>query len=447
MNTKTREGKLPISTKAGFGVADLGGNLFFTAMGFWALNYLTDTVMLSAAAAGVALMVGKIWDAVTDPVMGYVSDRTKTRFGRRRPYLLAGSIPLGLTMWYFFTNPNIDNPALLTAWAILSLCLVNTAYTVVNIPYSALTPELTQDYHERTSLNGWRFSFSLVGTLLGAVAIQPIVFSFSTRSEGFSFAGLLMGAVMAVTALITFFAVREPGHETREIPAEGLISTYKAVFTNRAYVILILAYAVNILAINFVQTSIVYYFKYIFLREDMTMFALGALLLVSIAMVPVSVPYAKRFGKRFAYQTGFVLLTLSCLLIFFTGHLFGIPYVIGLMALSGVGLGFAIVAPWAMVPDTIEWDARHTGNRKEGAYYGMWTFISKLGQAFSLGVSGIILSSSGYVAEAMQSASSIFAIRLLAGLIPAAAFALGIFVMSRYPITEKVYKDMVASRD
>ena len=126
--------RLSVGTKMGFGAADLGGNLFFTAMGFWTLNFLTDTVGLSATAAGAAVMIGKLWDAVTDPMMGFISDRTRTRWGRRRPYLLFGALPLALTMWIFFTNPKFDNPVSLVLWATLALCALNTAYTVVNIP-------------------------------------------------------------------------------------------------------------------------------------------------------------------------------------------------------------------------------------------------------------------------------------------------------------------------
>ena len=109
--------RLKVREKLGFGVADLGGNLFFTAMGFWSMNYLTDTVGLPAALAGLAVMVAKIWDAVTDPVMGYISDRTISRLGRRRPYLLYGAIPLALTAWFFFSAPTMENPVALTVWA------------------------------------------------------------------------------------------------------------------------------------------------------------------------------------------------------------------------------------------------------------------------------------------------------------------------------------------
>ena len=205
--------KLAVRTKLGFGVADLGGNLFFTAMGFWSMNYLTDTVGIPAALAGMAVMVAKIWDAVTDPMMGYISDRTRSPLGRRRPYMIFGALPLLLSSWLFFTAPALQGPAALTAWAIATLCLLNTAYTVVNIPYGSLTPELTKDYHERTSLNGYRFGFAVIGTILGAAIVLPIVGVFGDKKAGFSAVGLLFGVVMAVTALITGFSVRERPHD------------------------------------------------------------------------------------------------------------------------------------------------------------------------------------------------------------------------------------------
>jgi GPH family glycoside/pentoside/hexuronide:cation symporter len=185
--------KLSVKQKLGFGIFDLGGNMFFTLIGFWCLKYLTDTVGLSAAWAGAAWMIGKVWDAVTDPLMGYISDRTRSRWGRRRPYLLFGAVPMMLTMGFFFTSPNIASPLLLTLWAILALILLNTAATVINIPYSSLTPELTDDYHERTSLNGYRFGCAVFGTIIGAAAVQPLVELFPSRRLGFSMTGFILG--------------------------------------------------------------------------------------------------------------------------------------------------------------------------------------------------------------------------------------------------------------
>ena len=446
MPTAKITAKLSLGTKAGFGIADLGGNLFFTAMGFWSLNYLTDTVALSAAAAGLAIMIGKFWDAVTDPIMGFISDRTRTRFGRRRPYLLFGSVPLGLAMWYFFTKPDITDPFALTVWATLALCALNTAYTIVNIPYSALTPELTQDYNERTSLNSFRFGFAVLGTILGAAIVLPIVTAFPNRAGGFSAAGAVMGIAMTVTALVTVFSVHEPDHSKEPLPTEGFFETYLSVFKNRAFVILLFTYAFNVLALNFLQGILVYYFKYLYDAEGMTTIAMVILLLVAMACIPVSVPVSKRFGKRLTYQTGFGVLAAVCVILYFFGHVFGIQFFFVMMFFGGIGLGLTYVAPWAMVPDTIEWDALRSGNRKEGAYYGMWTFVSKSGQALSIGLSGFILSSSGYVADAVQGAGAKSAIRLLLGPFPAIVFLGGIVLLAFYPITEKKYNEMLALR-
>lgn len=438
--------KLSIRTKAGFGVCDLGGNLFFTAMGFWSLNYLTDTVALSAAAAGLAIMIGKFWDAVTDPMMGYISDRTRTKMGRRRPYILFGAIPLGISMWYFFTNPHIANPVLLTVWATIALCALNTFYTIVNIPYSALTPELTQDYNERTSLNSFRFGFAVIGTILGAAIVLPIVNLFPERSRGFSAAGLVMGVAMLVTALITFFSVREPDHSKEDLPTEGFFETYLSVFKNRAYVILLFTYALNVLALNFLQGILVYYFKYIYFAENLTTIAMVILLVVAMLCIPLSVPISKRIGKKLTYQLGFVILATVCAVLYLFGHVLGIQFFFAMMFLAGIGLGLAYVAPWAMIPDTIEWDAVRSGRRKEGAYYGMWTFMSKSGQALSIGLSGLILSASGYASGAAQTPKAIGAIRLLLGPVPAIVFIGAVILLNTYPITEKVYNDMMKKR-
>ena len=165
--------KLPLGTKLGYGACDFGGNLFFTATAFVLMNFLTDTVGLAAGLAGIALMVGRIWDAFYDPVIGFISDRTKNKMGRRRPYMLGAAIPLFVAVVLMFTNPTLIMGAgvsqtTLFIYAMVVYIILCTTYSTVNIPYSSLGPELTDDYHERTSLNAYRFGFAAVGTLLGA---------------------------------------------------------------------------------------------------------------------------------------------------------------------------------------------------------------------------------------------------------------------------------------
>lgn len=440
MNKPTNSTRLPLRVKLGFGIGDLGGNLFFTAMGFWSLNYLTDTVGIAAAAAGIAIMAGKIWDAVTDPMMGFISDRTRSRWGRRRPYLLFGSLPLLLSMWYFFSAPVFQNATAGAIWAGLMLCVLNTAYTVVNIPYGSLTPELTKDFKERTSLNGFRFSFAVVGTILGAAIVQPILGLAGDKRLGFSLVGLLFGFIMAATILTTFFTVREPESAGENRPTEKFLATFLAVFKDRTYVRLVLVYTCNLTGITFVQAILVYYFKYLYQNEGMTTMAMILLLLTAMICIPVSVQVARRIGKKRTYQIALGVLAFSCLTIFFLGHIFGINFTLAVMVFAGIGVGFGYVPPFAMLPDVVEVDAVRSGHRKEGAYYGMWTFASKIGVALAAALTGVFLGFSGFIPDVAQSAATLLTIRLVIGPIPAAILIAGIFLIQRYPLDEKTYE-------
>ena len=439
---KTLVDRLTVRTKLGFGVADLGGNLFFTAMGFWALNYLTDTVGLPAALAGLAIMVGKAWDAVTDPLMGYISDRTRSKLGRRRPYILYGAVPLFLACWLFFTAPLIDGTAALTVWAIATLCLLNTAYTVVNIPYGSLTPELTKDYHERTSLNGYRFGFAVFGTILGAALVLPLVEAVGDRRAGFSVVGLVFGLVMAITAIITGVSVREKAASSER--PEGFFRTYGVVFKNRPYLFVLFTYMLHLSAISFLSGILVYYMKYVHNDEGLTTLAMVALLVVAMVCIPISVIVSRKIGKKRTYQLAFAFLVIGCMAIFFGGHIIGPGFTIAMMVIAGIGVGFAYVPPFAMLPDAIEVEAKRTGRRREGAYYGVWTFIAKLGQSGATALMGFILAAARYVPDVAQTEESILAIRLLVGPIPTLVLIAAIVLVQFYPIDENAYETAMA---
>ena len=438
--------KLPLSVKLGFGIGDLGGNLFFTAMGFYSLIYLTDTVGLAASLAGIAILIGKFWDAVTDPMVGFLSDRTRSRWGRRRPYLLFGALPLLLAMWYFFSAPDYSGAQ--TAgflWATFALCLLNTAYTVVNIPYGSLTPEITKDYQERTSLNGFRFSFAVIGTILGAAVVLPIVNLAKNPHVGYSHVGLLFGFIMAATILTTFFSVRETTHLSDPRPKTKFFDTFLVVFKNKTYMRLVAVYTLNLTGITFVQTMLVYYFKYIYQNETMTTIAMLLLLGVAMLCVPLSVLVAKRIGKKRTYQLALAILVVSCLAIFLFAHTLGMVFTFCVMVFAGVGIGFGYVPPFAMLPDVVEVDAIQTKSRKEGAYYGMWTFFSKIGVALAAALSGVFLGFAKFVPNIVdQTPGALFTIRLLIGPVPALIFLAGILLIQPYPLDEEKYDAILA---
>jgi GPH family glycoside/pentoside/hexuronide:cation symporter len=445
--------RLPVSVKLGYGVCDLGGNLFFTVIGFWLLNYLTDTVGLAAGLAGLTIAVGKIWDAVTDPMAGYLSDRTKSRLGRRRPWMLFGSIPLFITMIFMFTNPALfggaswnpaDEQTFLFVWATVLFCLLCTAYTAVNIPYNSLTPELTQDYHERTSLNGYRFGFAVIGSLLGAGASLPIVMAFPDKNTGFAGMGFIFGAIMLITALITVIKVREP-MIGGEISNKGFLKTYLKVFKNRPYVLILLTYALHITGLTVVMGVAIYYFKYIHNAESKTTIAMLILLLTAMAFIPVSVMLSKKIGKKLVYGIGMSIFAIGTLLLFAFGHTQPVSFSFIVMFFTGTGFGFTYAMPYAIVPDAVEYDYLITGERTEGAFYGIWTFGIKMGQALALAISGTVLSLFGYMPDVAQSESSLLGIRLLLGPVPAAILALSLVTLYLYPINEKRYNEILTA--
>ncbi len=436
------EGKLSRKVKIGFGICDLGGNLFFTVMGFYLLFFLTDVAGLAAGLAGTALMIGKIWDAVTDPAVGYLSDRTASRMGRRRPYMLYGSIFLFIFMVVIFYNPHIKNQSLLFIWVAIAYCLLNTAYTLVNIPYGALTPELTPDFHERTVVNGYRMSFAVIGTLIGAGVVLPLTKLFPNRDAGWTFMGGVMGAVMLATALITFYTVKEYD-KGKPIEKTNVIKSYREVLKLKPFLLALAPWSLHIAGITVIQGALLYYFRYIYKAENFFQVALLVLLLSSLVFIPVWVKISKRIGKKFSYNIGMLIFAAAVILFFFLGHRLGVYFALVVMFVAGIGFATQYVMPYAIVPDIVEYDFVNNGVRREGAFYGLWTFFSKLGQSFALALNGWILSLFGYVPNTEQSRLSILGIRILSGPIPALFFLSGVVILSFYPITREYYDKML----
>ena len=445
---KMENQKLSVGLKMGYGVADFGGQLFFTATSFVLLNYLTDTVGLAAALAGIALMIGRIWDAFYDPIIGYVSDRTVNKMGRRRPFMLAGSIPFFIAMIVMFTNPVLlfgagISQTTLFIYVMIVYLILCTAYSTVNIPYFSLAPELTTDYNERTSLNGYRSGFAAVGTLLGAGLALPIVAMAPDKNMGFVLMGLIFGSVVLVSMLTTVFTVREPA-KLKPAQTMGLVKTYTEVFKNKPFDIILLAYICHIIAITIASAIVIYYFKYVLGAESDTTYAMLILIVTALLFIPVSVWLSKKVGKKLVYGMGFISMALGLIALFFCGHTYGVTFTLIVMCFMGMGMGFTYAIPYAIVADAIEYDYLRTGERREGAFFGVWTWAYKIGQALAVFAMGLTLSAMGYVPNLIpQPEIAQLGIRLFFGPISAAIFILGAIILYFYPITEKRYKEIL----
>jgi len=444
--------KLSVGVKLGYGVCDFGGNLFFTATAFVLMIYITDTMGLKAGLAGTALFIGRIWDAFYDTVIGYVSDRTNTRLGRRRPFMLVGAVPLCIAMILMFTNPalfkeNLSQTELFifTTLVYIFLC---TSYSTVNIPYCSMTPELTNDYHERTSLTGYRFGFAAIGTLMGAGAAWPIVGLMKDKNMGFILLGAVFGGIMMVSALITVFTTKEPAM-LKPARSVGFFKTYIEVFKNKPYLLILSTYILHIIAITIVSQVAAYYFDYVLAarnvmnpKDEITK-AMLILIGTAFLFIPVSVLMSKKFGKKLVYGAGFVIMSAGLVALFMFGDKKPISFTMIMMLIMGSGLGLLYVPPFTIVADAIEYGYLQTGERREGSFFGIWTWGLKLGQALAALSMGWILQLMGYVKGVLpQAPSAELGIRLLLGPISAAVFILAALVLYFYPITEKRYSEI-----
>ncbi len=429
--------RLTLRTKLGFGIGDLGGNLFFTIMGFYLLYFFTDVVGMLPALAGTALMIGKVWDAITDPVTGYYSDRTKTRWGRRRPYMFVGAIASFFSMIMIFTPVSLSSQMKLFIYFTFVYCLLNTAYTLVNIPYAALLPELTQNYHERTILTGWRMSFAVIGTFFGAALVMPIV-----EAIGWPLMGTFMGAVMLFSALATIWAIKEPKEPEISL-TDGFIRTFGEILKEKTFLTALLPWTFFITGTSMVQGALVYYFAYIFGNEGLFQIALVALLFFSLACIPLWVKISNKIGKKKSYMIGMTIMGVGVMAFSLLGPILGATFGVVLMAICGIGLSTHYVMPHAILPDIVEWDAHTKGKgRREGVYSSLWTFTSKLGQALALALNGWILALVGYSSTNITSLSRT-GIILLCGPLPLLWYLVGLWVIKSYPIDRAFYEAMI----
>jgi GPH family glycoside/pentoside/hexuronide:cation symporter len=436
--------KISRKIKLGFGAGEFSSSIFFTITSFWLMNFLTDEVRLSAALAGTALLVGKIWDAVIDPPIGYLSDHTRSRWGRRRPYILFFTIPFGIAFVLMFRNPGIEAQSGKFLWALLTYVFFCTVYSFTQIPYNALLPEISQDYNERTNIVGYKQAFAVIGTILGAGAALPIMALFASRTAGYVGMSAVFGLLAVVSLLATFFSVREPP-VVAQPKGESLVKSLKDVFTNKPFVLLLTSWFTNSAAVAVMEAMLIYYYKYIFRDESAATLAMIVLLVVTIATIPFWVWFSRKVSKKTAYIIGMSLTVVAVALFAFTADTLGETGALAIMVLAGFGFSSHYVLPWSMAPDTIEYGYFRTGVRREGVYYSVWTFMVALGGAFAGFLVGQFLNLFGYIPNAVQSAQSILGIRLLVGLLPGVLILLGNLVLAFYPLSQKRYEEIQAA--
>ncbi|WP_423222521.1 MFS transporter [Candidatus Amarolinea aalborgensis] len=437
--------KVPLITKFAFGAGDVGPAIATAIMSFFLLFFLTDVARLDPAVAGVILLLTKIWDAVNDPIVCMLSDRIKTRWGRRRPWFLFGAIPFGLTFFLLFIVPQVSNNGKFWYYLVISL-LLDTAFTVVNVPYTALTPELTRDYDERTSLNSFRFAFSIGSGLIAAV-VHPIIVSAMQPTLGIQGAYAVSAGVWAVAATLPFFFAfwgtyeRHQPDEEEDLPFREAL---KITFANRAFRYVTGIYLLSWLVVQTVSTIVIYYMTYWLRQPGLVPVVILAVQGSALIWLFIWTAVSRRTGKKGVYYRGMIFWIVVAFALFAVQPGWPSWVIIALAALAGVGVATAYLVPWAMLPDVIELDELETGKRREGAFYGFFVLLQKLGLALGLFLVSQVLNWTGYItppegitAPIVQPDSALLAIRLMIGPLPALILAAGIFLVYKFPITKE----------
>jgi GPH family glycoside/pentoside/hexuronide:cation symporter len=329
-----------------------------------------------------------------------------------------------------------------------------SAYSIISIPYGALTPELTKDYDERTSLNAFRMSFAVIGTFIGSQAVGPVRALFANPDHGWIAVGAVMSVVISITALITFFFVREPKRAAEEAKEQqGVLKSYAAALKNKPFVLALLTYMLHMMGTNIVQAALIFYYKYIVWNGDNMpaaegefQFALIFFIAAAFLFIFIWAAISKRIGKKLTYNLGMGLFALAVLSVFFLAPGRGAWFMRALMFIAGIGYSTNYVMPYAIIPDTVELDYAENGVRREGVFYGLFNFVQQVGVAFALALNGWVLHWFGYEATLTQDALSKLGIRLLVGPIAAVFVVIGIVVLSFYPITRKYYDGKILPR-
>ncbi len=442
--------KLSFGRKLAFGIGDLGPALVASIQGFFLNAFLLDIAGIRPGAAGIIFLIVKIWDSVNDPIIGRLTDQTNTRWGRRRPWLLFGAIPFGLAWFLQWLVPDLSASGLFWYYLVVAL-LLDTGFTAVNVPYTALTPELTQDYDERTSLNSYRFSFSILGGLAALAVHSVLIDSFPSVTQGYAISAAVMGGVIVLSNFITFaFTEESYFKEAKEENDPGFVEGVKIALRNRPFLYVVTIYLLAWLCIQFVQANMLLYVRYWVGDEDRFIQLAFALQISAFIFLLVWSRLSQKWGKQNVYYVGMSFwIVVEIALFFVQPGQFNL--LLGLAILAGVGVSVGYLIPWSMLPDVIELDELETGQRREGVFYGFFVFLQKLGISLGLALSNFTLEAAGYInAEDLtslpeQPTAVLTALRIFVSIVPAIILLISFPIVHRYPITREKHAQIRAA--
>lgn len=441
MQTTSPSDKLPLKTKIFYGIGDIGNAIQNTALNFFLLVFYTDAALISPALASMAMGVGKVWDAVNDPLFGWISDRTKSKLGRRRVFMIYGALPLAIFTSLLWFVPEGMTDTLTFLWIALSFIMFDTFMTITSTPYYALTADLTKDYNERSSLTTWRMVFGVVAFMIGAAGTPVLVSLMPSPRLGYMLVGIIFGVICMSVLWISASGFREdPG--TDQPSDTPPFKSFTFAIKSRRFLQLLAAYMLAQVGFTLIQTLMNYYITYQLGKPELVPLVMVTLLVSVLVFLFPWKWLADRWNKGPAYATGLAIAGVAMALTFFIpAEQYWLIFVTAVVA--GIGFSANWVFPWAMVPDVVEYDELETGECRSGMFYGVWGFVSKLISILGINIAGWALQLSHYVPNQAQTEETLRSIRLFFGPVPALFFAISFPLLFLYPITRASHAEVM----
>ncbi len=452
---------LPTGLLVSYASAQFGLSAMNTLVNTQIPFFYVDTLKLPAAAFGLVMLLGKLWDGVTDPLMGHLTDNTRTRFGRRRPYFLIGAPLLGVFTFLLFSPPEGLTGEAVFPWLLVTFLGAFTARTVFETPYQAMAPDLTPDYDQRTRVASFRVTIGNVGDMIGAIVPMILLAAIAARTT-FRISGAAIAVIIVVTAFVTFWRVRE---RTELVPREQVplrqnlwqIVTFPV--RNRPARILIASYACAVFATTLPTAVFRFVNKYVFTATGLEgtfagpwVEAMGKSAFLDLGVIlgyfagvflsaPLWTRALRRYDKKTGYLFAFGYLGVVVIGVFLIPRDLGFLFPILNLFVGAGALGLWML-PGAIGPDVQEWEELHHGRRHEGGFYGIWMLVQKTGGGIALFAMGFLLDQIGFVPDLPQTDQTIFGLRMLYGGTPLLVVSVAILIFSRYPLTREVYADV-----
>jgi GPH family glycoside/pentoside/hexuronide:cation symporter len=443
----TDSSRLSAKEKLGYGLGDTASHFVWDMVGFWILIFYTDTFGISAAAAGTIMLIARFWDMASDPLMGVISDRTRTRWGKFRPYILWMAVPYGVLAVLAFSTPDLGQTGKVI-YAAVTYLLLMTAYTAINLPYSSLGAVMTSDSYERTSLNTYRFICAFIGQLIvsGLALTLAHTFGGGDSARGYRLTVTLFAVIAFVLFLITFFTTKERIQPPRS-QQDSLKQDLRILFRNRPWIILATVGIISFVMFALQNLSMAFYFKYYVGREESVQLfnVVGSVAL--IVALPISKPLAERFGKRNVFIGSSILSGTFFSLLYLPGA-DSVGWLYTLNVLGKMAYAPAVPLLWTMIADAADYGEWTSGRRATGLFFSAATFAQKGGWGIGGALAGWLLAGFGYVEQAaQQTALAITGIKLLISVFPGLLYISCAFVLIFYTIDQATCDTMKRELD